>query len=440
MTRALLIAAPRSGAGKTTLTLALAAALRARGLVVRTAKSGPDYIDPAYHAAATGMPSPNLDSWAMPPALLDAMLADAAADADLLLVESAMGLFDGLEAPPGGRGAAADLAARYGLPVLLVLDVSGQSQSAAAIARGFAVHEAGVRVAGVVLNRVASERHHAQVAAAMARAGLPVLGSLPRAAAVALPERHLGLIQAQEVAALAAVLRGLADLAERHCDLDAILAAAATLPAPAAPAPGACCRRRASASRSPPMSPSGSSIRTSWPAGGAPGPRSCPSRRLPTRRRMGGATPAWLPGGYPELHAGRLAASANDSAPGWRRSRRGGPVHGECGGFMVLGQGWRTRRARAMPWSACSATPPASPAAGCISATGRRRCWPTVRSARPARGCAGTSSTTPACSTPAPTRRSPPSPTRPAARCRKAAGGVGLVSGSFFHAIAQEAS
>ncbi len=126
---------------------------------VRVAKSGPDYIDPAFHAAATGAPCPNLDAWAMPPAQLDGILADVADDAELVLIETAMGLFDGVEAPPGRSGAGADLAARYGLPVLLVLDVSGQSQTAAAVARGFVSHRADVRIGGVVLNRVGSERH-----------------------------------------------------------------------------------------------------------------------------------------------------------------------------------------------------------------------------------------------------------------------------------------
>jgi cobyrinic acid a,c-diamide synthase len=422
MTRALLIAAPRSGAGKTTLTLALAAALRARGLVVRTAKSGPDYIDPAFHAAATGTPSRNLDSWAMPPPL----------------VESAMGLFDGLEAPPGGRGAAADLAARYGMPVLLVLDVSGQSQSAAAIARGFAVHEVGVRVAGVVLNRVASERHHAQVAAAMARAGLPVLGSLPRAAAVALPERHLGLIQAQEVAALPAVLRGLADLAERHCDLDAILAAATPLPAPAAPAPGA-------------LPPPGQRIALAadvafgfvyphvlagWRRAGA---EIVPFSPLADEAPDAGCDAAWLPGGYPELHAGHLAAAERFRA-GLAAFAARRPVHGECGGFMVLGQGLEdaagTRHAMAG-------------LLGHATSFARRRLHLGYRQATLLAdgplGPAGTrlrghefhyaSLLDPGADAPF------AAITDPAGRALPEGGGRrGLVSGSFFHAIAQEAS
>ena len=137
----LIVAAPRSGAGKTTVTLALLAALRRRGLAVQAAKVGPDYIDPRFHEAATGRPSVNLDSWAMPPALLDTLLREATAQADLLVIEGAMGLFDGIPAGPRRTGASADLAARFDLPVLLVIDVAGQSQSAAAVLRGFAAHD-----------------------------------------------------------------------------------------------------------------------------------------------------------------------------------------------------------------------------------------------------------------------------------------------------------
>ena len=166
-----IVAAPRSGGGKTTVALGLIAALRRRGLAVRTAKAGPDYIDPAFHAAASGAAGVNLDSWAMPPALLDELMLEASAGADVLVVESAMGLFDGVDAPPGRSGAASDLAARYGLPVLLVLNVSGQAQTAAAVVRGFMSHDPAVAVGGVILNRVASERHRRMAADAIAALG-----------------------------------------------------------------------------------------------------------------------------------------------------------------------------------------------------------------------------------------------------------------------------
>src|SRR3984957_15919637 len=190
--RGLVVAAPRSGSGKTTVTLGLLAALKRRGAAVRAAKAGPDYIDPAFHAAATGAASVNLASWAMRPALLDTLVADATRDADMLVIEGAMGLFDGVSGEGGRSGAAADLAARWRLPVLLVLDVSGQSQSAAAVVAGFANFDPAVRLAGVILNRVGSARHRGLVADAIARLNIPVLGAIPRDATLALPERHLG--------------------------------------------------------------------------------------------------------------------------------------------------------------------------------------------------------------------------------------------------------
>src|SRR6202035_213516 len=147
-TRGLIIAAPHSGAGKTTVTLALLAALRRRGAVVHAAKAGPDYIDPAFHAAVTGTPSVNLDTWAMSDKLLDALARQAAHGADIVVIEGVMGLFDGsAEAGAHGRhGATADLAAHFGLPVVLVLDVARQAQSAAATVRGFCSHDLGVRI------------------------------------------------------------------------------------------------------------------------------------------------------------------------------------------------------------------------------------------------------------------------------------------------------
>ena len=224
--RGLIIAAPHSGAGKTTVTLAVLAALRRRSVRVRAAKAGPDYIDPAFHAAVTGAASVNLDSWAMAGDLLDALAAQAARDADLVVIEGVMGLFDGAAGPDGRRGATADLAAHFRLPVVLVIDVAGQAQSAAAVVRGFAAHDAAVQVAGVILNRVAGERHRMLAADAIAACGVPVLGALPRDAALALPERHLGLVQAHEHPDLHALIDRLAATAERHIDLDALIGTA----------------------------------------------------------------------------------------------------------------------------------------------------------------------------------------------------------------------
>ncbi|MBO1080569.1 cobyrinate a,c-diamide synthase [Roseomonas haemaphysalidis] len=331
-TKALIIAAPRSGSGKTTVTLALLSALRRRGVPVQAAKSGPDYIDPAFHAAATGHPSVNLDSWAMPPALLDVL---AAPGGGLKIIEASMGLFDGAGEAEGRQGSAADLAARWGVPVVLVLDVSGQSQSAAAVARGFAAHHPGVRVAGVVLNKLASPRHRAGAEGAMRALGLPVLGAVPREAAIALPERHLGLVQARELDGLPAMLARLADLGEAHLDLEAIAALATPLPA-AGGAPPAALRppgQRIALASDAAFGFVYPHVLAGWRAAGA---ELVPFSPLADEPPPPGCDACWLPGGYPELHAGVLAGAGR-----FLRGLRGfaGRVHGECGGFMVLGEG-----------------------------------------------------------------------------------------------------
>ena len=221
--RAIILGAPRSGSGKTSVTIGLLRALARRGTAVRGAKSGPDYIDPGFHKAATGRDGVNLDSWAMPPGLLAALTAEAADDADAVVIESAMGLFDGIPAEPGRSGSAADLARLFGLPVLLVLDVSGQSQTAAAIAKGFASYDPAVKIAGVVLNRLGSERHRRLAGDAIEALGIPVVGAVMRDASLTLPERHLGLVQAGEHADIEAHIDRLADMVERSIDMDRVL-------------------------------------------------------------------------------------------------------------------------------------------------------------------------------------------------------------------------
>ncbi len=223
MAHCLLISAPASGTGKTTLMLALARAYRDRGLGVQCFKSGPDYIDPAFHAAATGRASVNLDSWAMPRETIEALTARGG-DADLVLAEGSMGLFDGVATPgQSGTGASADLAAMMGWPVLLVLDPAGQAQTAAAVAAGLRDFREDVRIAGVVLNRVASPRHEDLIRRAMDAAGIAVLGALPRHAPIKLPERHLGLVQAEELGRLNDLIGEAARLVAERVDLDALL-------------------------------------------------------------------------------------------------------------------------------------------------------------------------------------------------------------------------
>ncbi len=332
----LLVAALKSGAGKTTLSLGLMRAFRHRGLSVAPFKCGPDYIDPAFHAAATGHPGVNLDGWAMPPALIGALAADTAAGADLLLGEALMGLFDGVPAAPGRSGASADVAAALGLPVLLVVDVSGQSQSAAAVVKGAASYDSRLRLAGVVLNKVGSERHVRLARGAIEAIGVPVLGALPREGAIALPERHLGLVQAGESADLDARLEAMADFVAANADLDAIRAAAgpATLErgdvAARLPPPG----RRIALARDAAFSFTYPHLLAGWRAAGA---AIVPFSPLADEPPPDDCDACWLPGGYPELHGARLAA-ARGFLDGLRRFAETRPVHGECGGYMVLGR------------------------------------------------------------------------------------------------------
>jgi cobyrinic acid a,c-diamide synthase len=343
-TRGLIIAAPQSGAGKTTVTLAILTALKQRGIAVRAAKAGPDYIDPAFHAAATGSPSANLDSWAMPAALLDAVAARTANGAEIFVVEGVMGLFDGAPLSQGPRGATADLAVHFHLPVILVLDVSHQAQSAAAVVRGFATHDPSVRIAGVILNRVASERHGTMIEHAIAGLGIPVFGAIPRAAELALPERHLGLVQAGEHPDLVSWLDRLAATAVLHLDLDAIMACAAPLEitastnAPALAPPG----QRIALAQDQAFSFIYPHLVAAWRDNGAEIIPFSPLRDEPPSEH---ADCCWLPGGYPELHAETLAA-AQHFATGLRRFAETRPVHGECGGYMVLGQSLEDAKGR----------------------------------------------------------------------------------------------
>jgi cobyrinic acid a,c-diamide synthase len=333
----LVIAAPASGSGKTTLTLALLAALRRRGRVVQPYKCGPDYIDPAFHAVAANRASFNLDSWALGRDRFDALLA-AGADADLCLAEGVMGLFDGVATRGAwGNGSTADIAAATGWPVVLVLDVAGQAQSAAAVALGFARYRDDVMVAGVILNQVASPRHAALVRDGFEGSGIKVFGAIGRDQTLTMPERHLGLVQAQEDSALVARLAALADLVERDVDLAALEAAASPTrrrPPTAAPRltpPG----QRIALARDVAFSFVYPHLIAGWRAAGAEIVAFSPLADEPPDPSC---DVAWLPGGYPELHAGQLA-SASRFAGGIRAFAQTRPVHGECGGYMTLGAG-----------------------------------------------------------------------------------------------------
>lgn len=330
-----MISAPASGSGKTTVALGLMRALSADGLHVQPFKSGPDYIDPAFHAHACDRVSYNLDSWAMGAGLMQAIAAEAIA-ADMVIAEGSMGLFDGVAQPGAmGRGSSAETARAFGWPVLLVLNAAGQAQSAAATALGFQHFDPDLPLAGVILNNVASPRHERLLRAGLEAAGIAVLGALPRRADLTLPERHLGLVQAGEQAELDARLDALAAFLRTHADLAAIRAAAAggaraapgTLPRP--PAQRIAIARDAAFSFAYPHQLAG------WRAAGA---ELLPFSPLADEAPDTSADLVWLPGGYPELHAGRLASAAHFQA-GLRRHAETRPVHGECGGYMALGAG-----------------------------------------------------------------------------------------------------
>jgi cobyrinic acid a,c-diamide synthase len=359
----LVIAAPRSGSGKTTITLGLLAALARRGLVVAPAKTGPDYIDTAILARTAGHPAVNLDPWAMSPSRLRQLAADHTQAADLLLVEGVMGLFDGAAS---GRGSTADLAQTLDLSVILVVDAEKQSQSIAALVHGFATWRPGLRLAGVIVNRCASTRHEAMLRAALAQTAIPVLGVLPRRDSLALPERHLGLVLPGEVDSFAAVVSNAAVAIEDFLDLNLLLALSTPLSDTPSPLEGEGPRVGVPQPPAPPLEPGGG-----WSGeGGATSALPPLGQHIAIARddafaflyphwlsgwRQSGASVSFfspladevphpdadailLPGGYPELHAGRLATCQAFIAALQVRAAAGTLVYGECGGFMVLGQ------------------------------------------------------------------------------------------------------
>ncbi|WP_315777620.1 MULTISPECIES: cobyrinate a,c-diamide synthase [unclassified Bradyrhizobium] len=338
----IIIAAPRSGAGKTTVTLGLLRALSRRGTRVQPFKCGPDYIDLAFHTAAARRTSYNLDSWAMSAPQLLGLVRDVAADADIAIVEGVMGLFDGASHPGrAGSGSAADLAALTGWPVVLVLDVSGQTETAAAVALGCARFRDDVHVAGVILNRVASERHRALIEPAFATIGIRLLGALARDAQLTFPERHLGLVQAQEITALEAHLERLAASVSGAVDLEALLGLANPIRSTdlAAQTSGLGIKppgQRIALAADAAFSFSYPHLLRHWRAHGA---EAIPFSPLNDEAPDPAADAVWLPGGYPELHAGRLASARSFLDALRAMALRGVPIHGECGGYMTLGAG-----------------------------------------------------------------------------------------------------
>ncbi|MDE0224893.1 MAG: cobyrinate a,c-diamide synthase [Gammaproteobacteria bacterium] len=330
MTTGIVIASPASGAGKTTIMLGLLRAMKNRGAQVRPAKSGPDYIDPGYHHSAAGTHCVNLDAWAMPPE----RLLRLAANEGMLLVEGAMGLFDG--APPNGKGSTADLAATLGLPVILVIDASGQSQSVAAVYRGFSTHRNDVNVAGVIFNRVSGTRHERLVKNALERAGAVVFGAVHRDERIGLASRHLGLKQAMEHAGLEDLIEEIATVMESRVDIPAVIAAAGPITGLES---GSCGQygisppaQRIAVASDVAFGFTYPHLLADWRRTGA---EILPFSPLRDEAPSASAELVILPGGFPELHAGRLATAS--------KFRRGvcaaKAVYGECGGYMVMGDG-----------------------------------------------------------------------------------------------------
>lgn len=336
--RGLIVAAPSSGAGKTTVTLALLRVLARAGIAVRGAKSGPDYIDPKFHQAACGKVCINLDAWAMTPA----RIAELVAGQGLLVIEGAMGLFDG--APPMGRGAVADLAKGLNLPVILVVDAGRMAQSVAPLVAGFAGHDAGVRIGGVILNNVGSARHAAMLRGALASLKIPVVGVMPRRADLAMPSRHLGLVPAEERADLEAFIERAADAlsngvaGDQPLDIGALVALAERVGGD--DDPGANAKRikppaqRIAVARDHAFAFAYPHMLRDWRSLGAEVLFFSPLADDPVPQ----ADFVFLPGGYPELHAGQIA-SADRFLTSLRNHALDRPVYGECGGYMVLGEG-----------------------------------------------------------------------------------------------------
>ncbi|MEP1207327.1 MAG: cobyrinate a,c-diamide synthase [Rhizobiaceae bacterium] len=330
-----LIAAPQSGSGKTTITLGLLRALSRDGHPVSSAKAGPDFIDPAFHSAATGRDCINLDPWAMRPELIRQL---AHQSSDLLVVEGMMGLFDG---GADGRGSAADLAHLLGLPIVLVVDAAKQSHSIAALVAGFRDHRRDINVAGVILNKVGSPRHEKMLREALESISMPVLGCVMRDARLEQKSRHLGLVQAREHGDLAGFLDGAADLIGESLDLPKLLALKRGVGGGEGSDGGG------KASVLPPLGQRIAIARddafaflyphlvAGWRDQGAELSFFSPLRdEYPET----GCDAVYLPGGYPELHGATLASNEKFKQGLKAAASSGAFVYGECGGYMVLGE------------------------------------------------------------------------------------------------------
>ncbi len=336
----LLLAAPMSGSGKTTVMAGLIAAFVAQGLRVAPYKVGPDYIDPSYHALAAGRPCPNLDSWMLPPAVIPSLVARHSRSADLTFIEGVMGLFDGYSGSDD-TGSSAQIARLTATPVLLVLDVRAQARTAAALVQGLRDFDPHLALVGVILNRVGSPRHAQMVTAAIeSHVGLPVVGALHRDDDLHLPERHLGLVPTAEPGRWAAWLEQARTLVAAQVDLARVLELAQRAPpllvpdrttnitaAPALAQPVIAVADDAAFSFH--YSDTLDLLREAGATVVRFSPLSDPE--LPPNTRA-----IYLGGGFPELYAAQLAANATMRACIRQAAAAGMPIYAECGGLMYL--------------------------------------------------------------------------------------------------------
>ena len=327
-----IIAAPSSGSGKTLLTLGLLRALKNNGLKAASFKVGPDYIDPEFHHYSSEQPCFNLDPWAMSQELLCDNYRAASDGSDIVIGEGVMGLFDGAQ---DGRGSTADLAALLNLPIILVVDGKGQSASMGALLHGFNSFREGTRLAGVIFNRVSSSHHAKLLSQAAEEIGIPTLGALPKLEALVTPSRHLGLVQASENSQLESFIQQAADTVAYHIDLEKLrgIAAQPTLVAGSSnmPPPG----QRIAVAKDMAFSFCYPHWLHQWRHAGA---------EISFFSPLADEGPAkdvdfiYLPGGYPELHAGTLSTNQHFKAAMREAAASHTPIFGECGGYMTLGR------------------------------------------------------------------------------------------------------
>lgn len=330
---ALLIAAPASNSGKTTLTLSLLRAFQNLGINTASFKVGPDYIDPVFHHRASGQPCVNIDPWGMRPQTQNALLDRAATGTDLVIGEGVMGLFDGAR---DGTGSTADLADAYQIPIILIVPANGQSTSVGALLHGFNSYRNSTKIAGVIFNNVGSPAHGEILNKAAAQVGIPCLGMIPKSEILDLPRRHLGLIQADENTDLDAFLESAANLIQQHIDLPALqkLAMPPTL-GPSTDDLFAFPARHIAVARDAAFTFIYPHFEQAWRQSG---------RKVSFFSPLGDEVPStdadfiYLPGGYPELHLPALTNSQKCFTALQTAKANNIAIYGECGGYMVMGQ------------------------------------------------------------------------------------------------------